>query len=195
MDLPEQALTTAINKALALDPELSEKMTILAGRVISLYFKGIDKTLYFLPDNHHLQVLTYYDGNVDTGISGTPLSVIKMLVKPNVATMLLKGEVEISGDTHLGNTFKKLFREMEINWQQPLSQIIGDSATQGLEQSVKHFNQWWSKSFSSLGQDASEYLQEESRDVVTEAEQEIFNQQVDTLRNDIDRLEARLGKY
>ncbi len=195
MDLPEQALTTAINKALALDPELSEKMAILAGRVISLHFKGIDKTLYFLPDNHHLQVLTYYDGNVDTGISGTPLSVIKMLVKPNVATMLLKGEVEISGDTHLGNTFKKLFREMEINWQQPLSQIIGDSATQGLEQSVKHFNQWWSKSFSSLGQDASEYLQEESRDVVTEAEQEIFNQQVDTLRNDIDRLEARLGKY
>jgi ubiquinone biosynthesis protein UbiJ len=37
----------------------------------------------------------------------------------------------------------------------------------------------------------SEYLQEESRDVVTETELEIFNEDVDRLRNDVDRLQAK----
>ncbi len=195
MDLPEQTLNTAINKALALDPELLEKLAAFTGKVISIHFTGVDKTLYLLPENHHMQVLTHYDGDVDTCISGTPISIIKMLMKPDVATMLLKGEIEISGDVRLGNAFKKLFREMEINWQQPLSKIIGDGATQSIESGVKRFNQWSNKSFNSFWQTASEYLQEESRDVVTETEQEIFNQQVDILRDDIDRLEIKLKNY
>ena len=38
----------------------------------------------------------------------------------------------------------------------------------------------------------SEYLQEESRDVVTGTELEIFNDAVDKLRNDVDRLAAKV---
>ena len=195
MTLFEQTLTAAINRALALDPELPAKLAAFSGKVIVLHFTGVDKKLFLLPDNNTIRVATDYEGAIDVCMSGTPLSMIKMLMRPNVAAMLLKGEVEISGDTRLGNRFKALLRDMDINWQQPLSQYIGDAATQSLETGINRFQQWRRKSLSSFGLSLSEYVQEESRDVVTGAELEIFNRQVDTLRDDVMRFEARLEQY
>ncbi len=186
------AINTAFNKALSLDPELPEKLAIFSGKVICLYFTGVGKQLYLLPENAHINVLTKYDGEADVCIRGTPLAIIKMLMKPDVTGLLLKGEVEISGDTRLGNAFKSLFREMEIDWQQPLAEIVGDSATQEIENGFNQFNQWCRKSAAAFGLSLSEYLQEESRDMVGEAEVENFTQQVDRLRDDIDRFEYRL---
>jgi len=186
------AIDAALNKALALDPELPAKLADFSGKVICLDFTGINKQLFLLPENGRIRVLTQYDGDVDVTISGPPAGIIKMLIKPDVASLLLKGEVEITGDTRLGNAFKALFREMDINWQQPLAEIIGDSATQGIEIGLSRFTQWWRKSSTAFGLSMSEYLQEESRDVVSGAELDDFIQQVDALRNDVERFELKL---
>lgn len=190
----EETFSAAINRAMALDPELPEKLGKFAGKVISLHFIGPEKTVYLLVDQNRINALMQYDDQPDVTISGSPVAMVKMMLKPNVASLLLKGEVEIKGDTRLGNAFKKLLREMEINWQQPLAEIIGDSATQGIETGLLQFNQWCKKSTNAFGLDVSEYLQEERRDVVSEAELEQFNRQVDELRNVTDRLEMKLKK-
>jgi ubiquinone biosynthesis protein UbiJ len=53
----------------------------------------------------------------------------------------------------------------------------------------------WSKSAAdNLADDVGEYLQEESRDVVSGAEMGMFNQQVDKLRDDTERLKARIDR-
>jgi ubiquinone biosynthesis protein UbiJ len=41
----------------------------------------------------------------------------------------------------------------------------------------------------------SEYLQEESRDVISGAELEMFYNSVDRLRDDVDRLRARVDAF
>lgn len=187
----EQSIDSALNKALSLDPELPAKLIAFSGKVISVHFKDIDKTLFLLPEANHIRVLSHYEGDVDTRMSGTVISIMKMMIKPNVATLLLKGEVEISGDTRLGSEFKKLFRDMRLDWQQPLSNVIGDNATQVVESKSKKIHAWAKKSLSSTSHSVSEYLQEESKDIVTDTEQEIFNQRVDDLRNRTDRLQAR----
>jgi len=191
----DNVLDSVFNKALSLDPELPAKLGIFSGKVISIHFKEINKTLFLLPENNHIRVLSHYDGHVDTQMSGSPVSIMKMMIKPNVATMLLKGEVEISGDTRLGNAFKKLFREMRLDWQQAVSKMIGDSATQIVDSKSKKIQAWAKKSLSSTSHSLSEYLQEESKDIVTETELEIFNQQVDDLRHHSDRLQARYQAF
>lgn len=187
----EQTIDAVLNKTLTLDPEMPAKLTAFSGKVISIHFKDIEKTLFLLPENNRIHVASHYEGEVDTCMSGSPISIMKMMMKPNVATLLLKGEVEISGDIHLGNEFKKLFRGMQLDWQQPLSKVIGDNATQLVESKSKKIHAWAKKSIFSTSQSISEYLQEESKDIVTETELEIFNQQVDELRNSGDRLQAR----
>ena len=186
-------LESVINRYLALDPEMLGKLSEFDGKVIKLEMTGINKTLYMLPDESGIQVLADYDGDADTVLRGTPISLFKMGLVANAANLLLKGEVEISGDTRLGHKFKNVFSQMDIDWTEPLAGLVGDDLAYQLQQAGTKLGRWGKDSARSVSSSFSEYLQEESREVVTENELEIFNEDVDRLRNDVDRLQAKIN--
>ena len=186
-------LETAINRYLALDPELLDKLEAFRGKVIKLEVTGVDKELYMFPDGSGIQVSMQHDGPVDTVLRGSLISLFKMGLVSNAANMLLKGEVEISGDTRLGHQFKNIFSQMDIDWSAPLASLFGDSLSYQLVQSGKSINRWGKDTASSLSMSVAEYLQEESRDAVTETELDMFNESVDKLRDDVDRLQAKIN--
>lgn len=185
-------LETVINRYLALDPEMLDKMAAFSGKVIKLDILGLNKELYLFPDARGVQVSMQYDGEADTILRGSLISLFKMGMVSNAANMLLKGEVEISGDTRLGHQFKNVFSQMDIDWSEPLAKLVGDAAAYQIQQAGKQIGRWGKDTASSVSTSFSEYLQEESRDVVTETELQMFNDEVDKLRNDIDRLAAKL---
>jgi ubiquinone biosynthesis protein UbiJ len=185
-------LETAINRYLALDPEMLVKLGAFSGKVIKIELTGVNKTLYLLPDEHGIQILTEFEGEVDTVLRGTPLSLFKMGLVSNTASLLLKGEVEITGDTRLGHQFKSAFDQMEIDWSEPLAELVGDGLAFQLQQTGQKFTKWGQHTVNSFSNSVSEYLQEESRDVITETELNIFNDAVDKLRNDVDRLQQKI---
>ena len=186
-------LESVIKRYLALDPEMRGHRSEYDGKVIKLEMTGINKTLYMLPDESGIQVLADYDGDADTVLRGTPISLFKMGLVANAANLLLKGEVEISGDTRLGHKFKNVFSQMDIDWTEPLAGLVGDDLAYQLQQAGTKLGRWGKDSARSVSSSFSEYLQEESRDVVTETELEIFNEDVDRLRNDVDRLQAKIN--
>jgi ubiquinone biosynthesis protein UbiJ len=186
-------LEIAINRYLALDPEMLDKLARFDGKVIKVEITGLNKNLYMFPDNKGIKVRTGHDGTVDTVLRGTPISLFKMGLVSNAANLLLKGDVEISGDTRLGHQFKNVFSQMDIDWSEPLSHLLGDSLAYKLQQSTIRLSLWGKQTAKSVSLSFSEYLQEESRDVVTETELIIFNDAVDRLRNDVDRLEAKIN--
>jgi len=185
-------LESVINHYLALDPEMLDKLAAFNGKVIKLEMTGLNKAFYLFPNDRGIQVKTEHEGPVDTVLSGTPVSLFKMGLVSNAADLLLKGEVEISGDTRLGHQFKNMFSQMEIDWSEPLANFVGDSFAYQLQQSGKRLGLWGKDTVKSVSMSVSEYLQEESRDVVTETELEIFNDAVDQLRDDVDRLQAKI---
>lgn len=186
---------TVINRYLALDPEMRDKLAMFSGKVIKLETPGINKGLYMFPGDRGMQVRTEYEGPVDTVLRGTPVSLFKMGLVSNAASLLFKGEVEISGDTKLGHQFKKIFSQMDIDWSEPLANLVGDSLAYQLHQTGKSLGRWGKNTVSSVASSFSEYIQEESRDVVTETELQIFNDAVDQLRNDVDRLQANINQF
>jgi ubiquinone biosynthesis accessory factor UbiJ len=185
-------LESVINRYLSLDPEVMDKLAAFDGKVIKLDITGINKALFMFPGKNGIQVRTEYDKAADTVLRGTLISLFKMGLVSNVANMLLKGEVEISGDTRLGHRFKNVFSQMDIDWSEPLASWLGDSMAYQLQQSGKKINRWGKQTVNSVSESISEYLQEESRDLVTETELQIFNDAVDTLREDVDRLQAKI---
>jgi ubiquinone biosynthesis accessory factor UbiJ len=186
-------LEQVINRYLALDPEMLEKLAQFNGKVVKLEMTGINKVLYMLPSNSGIQVLDEYEGSADTVLRGTPVSLFKMGLVSNTASMLLKGEIEISGDTRLGHQFKNIFSQMDIDWSEPLADLVGDGLAFQIQQTVSDFSRWGKQSLESVSLSCSEYLQEESRDVVTDTELNIFYDGVDQLRNDVDRLQAKIN--
>jgi ubiquinone biosynthesis protein UbiJ len=186
-------IESIINQYLALDPEAKEKLAAFDGKVICMQFRGTSKKLFFFPETHGLRVTTRYDGQADATITGSPLSLFKMSLVPDAASLLLKGEVEIQGDTRLGHRFKKVFSEMDIDWSGPLSKVLGENLAYPVHQMVKRFFNWGNQAANNFSLSLGEYLQEESRDIVGETELAVFNREVDKLRDDTSRLEAKLA--
>lgn len=186
-------LEAAINRYLALDPELPAKMAAFNGRVIRLDIRGVNRSLFLFPGDHGIRVQTEYEGEADTVLSGTPVALFKMSLAPRVATLLLTGEVGIRGDTRLGHQFKNLLSQMEIDWAAPLADLFGDAAAWQIENAGRELVNWGKNSSESFSLSLGEYLVEESRAIVSEAELEQFYTDVDRLRDDVDRLEARLA--
>ena len=189
-------LETVINRYLALDPEALHKMASFSGRIIELEVTGINRSLFLLPGEDGIQVsLDIGDAEPDTTLRGSPASLFRMGLASNVTNMLLRGEVEITGDTRLGQKFRNVFNSMDIDWSEPLAQVFGDAiANQLVEQGRKLFG-WVGSSADSVTRSVGEYLQEESRDVVSETEIDMFCTQVDAVRDGVERLEARLQRF
>jgi ubiquinone biosynthesis protein UbiJ len=83
---------------------------------------------------------------------------------------------------------------MQIDWEEHLSRLVGDIAAHRLVSVFNEVINWSASATSNLTDDVSEYLQEESRDVVSGPEMDIFFQQVDRLRDDTERLLARTDR-
>jgi ubiquinone biosynthesis protein UbiJ len=187
-------LQAAINAGLALDPEMQDKLRPMTGRVICIRIKLIERELFLFPHEQGITVETQYDGTADTTLTGTPMALLKMGLSKQTAPMLLKGEISIEGDTHLGREFKKVLASLDIDWEELAAKWIGDAPAHQLFKTLSSIQGWGKKSARSVADDVSEYLQEESRDVVSGAELNYFYQQVDDLRDAVARIEKDISQ-
>jgi len=187
-------LTSALNNYLALDPEAPEKITAFNGKVICIDITGFNNKIYLLINGNKVTVVKTYDAEPDATISGSPAALFKLGVHRDTAPLFFAGEVEIRGDTRLGRQFKSLLAEMEIDWEEHLSRLVGDIAAHRIAGLFNELRKWSRTAADNFANDMGEYLQEESRDVVSEAEMGMFYQQVDRLRDDTERLKARIDR-
>jgi ubiquinone biosynthesis accessory factor UbiJ len=188
------AIEQALNHYLALDPRALEQMAVLEGRVLGVELRGLAVTFYLLPGRGGVQVLGHYEGDADARLSGTPVALARLGLGANAPGMLFSGEVRIEGDTELGQTFRRILDDMDIDWEEQLARYTGDLVAHQVGRGLRAAAHWGGEAGRSLEQDVTEYLQEESRQLITEQELEGFLAGVDVARTDVDRLEARIKR-
>ncbi|VAW94004.1 Protein YigP (COG3165) clustered with ubiquinone biosynthetic genes [hydrothermal vent metagenome] len=188
------AIEVAVNQVLALDPDTVVRLRDINGKVIAIELQGLDVALYLIPSNTGLNVFGHFEGEPDTTLRGTPVGMLRMGLAENASDSFFAGEVEISGDVELGGQFREILDGLDIDWEEHLSQITGDVVAHRVGSFVRDAVDWGRKTLDTLGRDGAEYLQEESRDLPNRFETEEFLTAVDTLRTDVDRLEARVER-
>jgi ubiquinone biosynthesis protein UbiJ len=133
------------------------------------------------------------DDPADARLSGTPLALLA-LAGPQGEERLRAGGVRIEGDAEVAQRFRELLRHSRPDFEEELSRVIGDVAAHQVANAARGFLEWGRRASDSLATSVAEFLQEEGRDVPTRLEVEEYLRAVDTLRNDVDRLEARLQR-
>ena len=186
-------LEITLNRYLALDPETLSRLAGMTGKLIAVELRGVGITLYMAPHSGGIQLLREFDGSADAVISGTPMALARVGIGEE-RSLLFAGEVEIRGDVTLGQRFESVLRELDIDWEEQLSHLVGDAAAHQVGNLVRDALQWGAKSVDTLGRDLTEYLQEESRQLPQRDEVNKFLAAVDVLRNDVERLEARVKR-
>ncbi|MES9966321.1 MAG: SCP2 sterol-binding domain-containing protein [Sedimenticola sp.] len=187
-------LEEAVNRYLALDPDAQAEMVKLYGKVIAFELVGLGQTLYLVPSPNRLQVLALYEDEADCTLRGTPLALSRMGDPKGSTDQLFAGQVEISGDTELAHRFGKILAAMDIDWEEQLSHYTGDIIAHEVGNLFRTAGQWGERTIRTLGLDLQEYLQEEIRLLPVKPEIDHFLKSVDTLRNDVERMEARINR-
>lgn len=188
------ALETAFNRYLQLDPDAVQRMSRLAGSVICVVLEDWNLRAYVVPGAQGVQVFAHLEQPADTVLYTTPAALWHLARGGDAAHMMLKQELRIEGDTQLGQRFRDVLEQMQIDWEEHLSGVIGDVLAHQFMRGAKASGRWFSSASQSLEQDVSEFLQEETRIVPTGAEVLQFMDDVDQLRAAADRLEARVQR-
>lgn len=188
------AIEQAINAWLKLDPDSDTLLARFADRVIAMELEGTGLTLYCLPATDGMRIMTLYDGPVDTTLSGRPLALLKLALGDS-KKVLFAGEVTIRGDVETGQRFKQALDQLDIDWEEHLSRLTGDIIAHKAGQLVRDIAGWVSNAGERLSHNGAEYLQQEVFTTPSREAVEAFYQGVETLRDDVARLEARIQQF
>ncbi len=104
------------------------------------------------------------------------------------------GRVRFFGDSDIAQDFRKLLQLTRPDWEEELSRLTGDAAAHQIGNLFRSALGFGRKIFSTVTQNAAEFLQEESRDLPSKPEFDRWLEETDELREDTDRLEARIQR-
>jgi len=127
----------------------------------------------------------------DATITGGPLSLLALSGSAPEA-VLQRGDVRIDGDAELAQKFRELALLLRPDLEEELSLVLGDVPAHQLGRFARAAFGWTHKAATTTVRNVAEYLGHERRDLVPRGEAEQFLQGVDTLREDVDRLAARI---
>lgn len=127
----------------------------------------------------------------DAVISGSAPALLQLLRGEGPATASRAG-VQIRGDAEIANLYRQLFAAGKPDFEEELSRWIGDMPARRLSEVARSVRSWARRTRRTAGENISEYLQEEGRDLISKTEHEEFLSAVDVVRESADRIDARL---
>lgn len=191
-DIINQASQKLLTPSLQDNPVTQAKLAKLSGKTIAFHLKKINQTFYFLPNEHGLEIENDQPEKIDVTISAKPSTILKIARDGMDDADLEAGELEIKGDAITGQRFAALLNELNIDWEELLSQRIGDVPAHVLASGISKLMAWSKDTHATMKQNMSEYLVEEARLAASRVAVEKYLDQVDELRNDVARLSARV---
>jgi ubiquinone biosynthesis protein UbiJ len=197
VQLPDTVLAAAeamVNHVLALDPESIARLAPVHGRVLLVELTGFGTRIYVVPGEGRLFLFGSYEAAPDCIVRGSPVALLAMVLAEHREDAVFAGAVQIDGDNHLAQVLGEVFRDLDIDWEEQLSKLLGDTLAHHLTSRARAGERWAGRSGTIARQNLREYLQEEAAVLPSRHELADFLAAVDTLRDDVERLAARVER-
>jgi len=185
-------LETSSRKVLATDPNTLAKLEKLTGKVIALNLQKINQIIYIPIHEDALTIEFAKPDNIDVSLIAKPSTLLKIAHQGIEEASLSDGELVIEGDAIVGQRFASLLNELDIDWEELFSELIGDVPARTLFSFLEQAKTWHSQSSQVMKQNVGNYLNEESGLFAHRYELNEFGENVTNLNNTISQLENRL---
>ena len=201
--LPFDLLDRLIGRALDLDPETRDALAGFSGKVVDVEIAGAGAVRLRIEDGG---VRTEPRGELRTGpqggacaadvtLRGAPLSLLRFALAGDREreALLLGGEVGLRGDVALATRLQRIAARMDLDPEEALARRIGDVPAHEIVRGARGLGGWMRDAGAALLADVSEYLHHEAALTPRREDVERFARAVDDLRDDVERLEARIA--
>lgn len=188
------SIETALNKYLQCDEKSAQRLEKMAGKSVTIELLPLH--ILFVCSFNDTGVTIKVNENADSAaiIKGTPLQLLGVLIDKQHRHQFFADDVKIEGDAEFAQQVIFLFDHVEIDWEEQTANMIGDVPAFQASKLVKSIRSWFGKNGKAFAQDINDYLHEEAAWFPVKEELQEFFTDIDTLRMDTDRLEARLTK-
>ena len=181
----------ALNTALASDPVAKAKLDQFDQRSIAIHIKGFNHTITVYVQQQRIQLSTDSEQQADLTITGKALNLAKLGSNPD---NLFSTEVDIVGDVQFAKQLRDLLEGFDFDWEAQLARVTGDSLAFPIAQGLRQVTSWARNTHQSMQETIAEYLREESRLLPDKSQVKAYMSDIDILRADFDRLEARINR-
>jgi ubiquinone biosynthesis accessory factor UbiJ len=182
-------IANLVNRGLPRSPRAQQLCAQLEGRSLAIEVGELAR-IHVASNGATLQITTG-EREADATLAGGPLSLLA-LAGAAPESVVQRGAVTISGDAQLAQQFRELAKLLRPDLEEDLSYVLGDVPAHQLGRLARLGAGWTRKAATTTLTNLAEYLGHERQDLVPRNEGEQFLHGVDRVREDVERLEARL---
>jgi ubiquinone biosynthesis protein UbiJ len=193
LELVLRPIANLLNRNIVATTPARELCEQLSGTTVAIRVRDTALAMYFTIGDSAVDLSTDSDSDPDVVITGSLLTLAR-IAGTSGEQAIRDGSLELTGDAETAQAFQTLLGFATPDIEEELSGVIGDVAAHRLGETARGVRNWARAARSTMASNIREYVQEESRDVPSRYETERFSSRVDSLRDDVDRLEARLNR-
>ena len=127
-------------------------------------------------------------------VRGTLEDFLALAESEDPAATLINSNLELIGNTAPLIALQQILSTMDLDWEAPLVDALGDVVGHQLASLLRALFQWGKASGSSLRRQLSEFILEEGRLTPPAAELDAFYSEIEQLGLRVDRLQGRIQK-
>ncbi len=184
----------AVNALLELDREGAARLQAVQGRVLLVELTGFGTRVYVVPGESRLFLYGDYEAEPDCIVRGSPVALLSMVTAEHREDAVFEGGIQIDGDNSVAQAIGEVFRALDIDWEELLSKLLGDTLAHRLMTRARAGGDWADRSGDVARENLRDYLQQEAAVLPSRAELQAFYAAVDTARDDVERLAARIER-
>lgn len=188
-----KALEKLVNEALRYDAGSRQRLAPLTGKRIYIETTRPPVSVLLRIEADHVFLDVESREHPHATIEAGTFELLRNLLLSR-ELQIVGGPVRIHGDTALVQELHYIAQELDVDWEEPLAQLVGDVAAHQIGNGIRSVMQFARRTARVMFQNSKEYVQEELGAVPQRWELNEFLSDVDDCRADSERVEARLER-
>ena len=136
------SVARAINSTLETDPATLQKLAKLEGQIYAVHCTLPPLNLNFRLQAEGIELLSSVE-HADVTLRGTALALVRLLVEAaRESGAINQSSVDITGDATSLLQLSRAFADLEIDWEELLSRLVGDVAARAISQALQQSRDW-----------------------------------------------------
>lgn len=198
MRLPDNLLAPleiALNRYLAEDEDALKRLAGFPDEAMALRLREFDSIIYLCPHAGGFQVMGDWPEIPRATVTASlPVLARMMMSSDKGRSLVLDQEITVEGDSDFAQALMDILRDADFDPEEWLSRYIGDVAAYRVGQLMRGLFQQGQKTAESLSRDTVNFLRDDTHDLVARSDITDWMDDVDALRADVERLEARIKR-
>lgn len=186
-------IESILNQTIKLSPQLHFNLSAIKHKKLQLSIKDWQQDFILLYTGEKFIILTTDEKQADCIICASIETLLKLKIPAKITKLIREGKLDLEGDIQLAQTYSRALSQVDIDWPEQLSHILGDGMSHRVTQGITSLYSQKQKLVEKLKSTTQHTLQDELKIAMHPIELTIFKNDNRQLKSDSELLEHRIN--